>query len=107
MYRAQGAGCRLGHAAHGGHVEIGGFKCLGMETDVSRRSFVAVMMVMLVGVFTSAAMASPRSSQYDNPGTKEPVKAEVLGTKRDHRQGRSEAGDGRPEAGDGRPAAVE
>ena len=65
------------------------------------------MMVMLLGVFTSAAMASPRSSQYDNPGTKEPVKAEVLGTSATIAKVAVEAGDGRPEAGDGRPAAVQ
>jgi len=38
-------------------------------------------MVVLFGVFATAALASPRSSQYDNPAKKEPVKSVVLETK--------------------------
>ena len=53
----------------------------GDGNRVSHRSLVAVVSAVLLGVFATAALASPRSSQYDNPATKEPVTSDVLGTK--------------------------
>jgi len=62
-------------------ISILGVRVLGDRNNVLCRSLVAAAMVVLLGVFTSAALASPRKSQYDNPAIREPVKSVVLGKK--------------------------